>query len=92
MTAPSESRPGDHGEGKPGQRVLEQVLHRAVVEQVLRLQIDPQAPGDARTRPGVHQELSGKERGIAFAWTRAKTHFPIPLRDFSLRGRTGRRR
>ena len=64
MGAPSESHPGDRDDGQPGQRVLEKVLHGAVVEQVLRLDVDPQGSGDARPRSGVDEQLGGEERGV----------------------------
>src|SRR3954468_2309286 len=60
------SQPGarDHGDREPGKRVLEEVLVRAVVEEVLRLQVDPERPGRADAGAGVQEELAADERGL----------------------------
>src|SRR4051812_6052270 len=60
------SQPGarDHGDREPGKRVLEEVFVRAVVEEVLRLDVDPERPGGPHARAGVHQELAADERRL----------------------------
>src|SRR5438067_8885700 len=65
MAAPL-SQPGarDEGEREPGQGVLEEVLLRLVVEEILDLEVDPQRPDGADAGAGVDAQLCGEAGAV----------------------------
>src|SRR5438067_11874090 len=60
----SQAGQDDRGERKPGERVLEEVLQPAVVEEVLRLEVEPHGAGDARAGSGIDEQLRRQEGRI----------------------------
>ena len=60
----SNARPRDDGEREARERVLEEVFERAIVEEVLGLDVDPERAGDARPEAGVEDELAAEQGGV----------------------------
>src|SRR5213082_1644095 len=51
-------------ERESGQRVLEEVFEGAVVEQVLRLEIEPERPDGPHADAGIEQQLGREQGGV----------------------------
>src|SRR5438445_8863474 len=60
------SEPGarDQRDREARKRVLEEVFVRALVEQVLRLDVDPERSGCAHADAGIEQQLAVDESGV----------------------------
>src|SRR5258708_25620085 len=59
----SQPGPRDHREREARQRVLEEILLRPVVEEVLGLEVEPERPRRAYARAGVEQQARGQRGG-----------------------------